>query len=68
MMAMKYLRKGYEAYLASVVEERKESPKLKGLPVVNKFEDVFLKDLPSLPPKREIKFEIELVPITAPIS
>ena len=28
---VKYLRKGYEAYLASVVEERKESIKLKEL-------------------------------------
>ena len=65
---MKYLRKGFEAYLASIVEERKEGVTLKGLPVVDEFEDTFPKDLPGLLLEREIKFEIELVPGTAPIS
>ena len=50
------------------MEERKEGPKLKELPVVNEFEDVFPKDLLSLPPEREIEFEIELVLRTEPIS
>ena len=49
----KYLRKGYKAYLASVVEERKEGVKLKELPVVNEFEDVFPDDLPGLLLERE---------------
>ena len=67
-MAIKYLRKGYKAYLASVVEDNKEGSKLKELPMVNEFNDVFPKDLPSLPPKREIEFEIELILETAPTS
>ena len=41
---------------------------LKDLPVVNEFNDVFPKDLPGLPPKREIEFEIELLPGTGPRS
>ena len=68
MMTMKYLKKGYKSYLASIVEKRKEGTKLKELPVVNEFEDVFSKDLSGLPPEREIKFKIELVSGTAPIS
>ena len=64
----KYLRKGYEAYLVSVVEERKECVKLKELPVVHEFKDVFPDDLPRLPPEQDIEFEIELMPRTAPIS
>ena len=32
------------------------------------FLDVFLDDLPSLLPDRDIKFKIKLVPGTAPIS
>ena len=68
MMAMKYLKKGYKAFLAFVVEDRKGGLKLKELPVVNEFEDVFLKDLLDFPPEREIEFEIELIPGTAPIS
>ena len=67
MKVKKYLRKWYEAYLASVVLERKECAKLKELPVVHEFEDVFPDDLPGLPLEREIEFEIELAPGTTPI-
>jgi hypothetical protein len=34
---------------------------------VSEFLDVFLEELPGMPPDREIKFVIELVPGTAPI-
>jgi hypothetical protein len=37
------------------------------VPVVNEFPDVFLKELPGMPPDRDIKFVIELKPGTAPI-
>jgi len=36
--------------------------------VVQEFLDVFPKDLPGLPPDREIEFYNELAPGTAPIS
>ena len=67
MTTMKYLRKGYEAYLVSVIDKYKQEVSLKD-PVVNEFNDVFPKDLPGLPPKREIEFEIELLLGTTPIS
>jgi hypothetical protein len=35
--------------------------------VVNEFPDVFLKELPGIPPDRDIKFVIDLVPGNAPI-
>ena len=35
--------------------------------MVNESEDVFLEDLPGLPPEREIEFEIELLPRTTSI-
>ena len=38
------------------------------MPVVSVFLDVFPDELPGLPPAREIKFEIELMPETRPIS
>jgi len=41
---------------------------LESIPVVNEFEDVFLEDLPGLPPKRAVEFSIELEPGTTPIS
>jgi len=38
------------------------------IPVVCEFPDVFPKDLAGLPPDRDIEFEIDLIPGTAPIS
>jgi hypothetical protein len=36
--------------------------------VVRDFPDVFLEELPGMPPDREVEFVIELLPGTAPIS
>jgi len=36
--------------------------------VVCEFPDVFLEELPGLPPDREVEFAIELIPGTTPIS
>ena len=38
------------------------------IPVVCEFSDVFLDELPGLPPDRDVEFKIELLPSTAPIS
>jgi hypothetical protein len=37
------------------------------VPVVNEFPDVFLEELPGMPPDRDIEFVIELKPGTTPI-
>ena len=37
------------------------------IPVVCEFPDVFLDELPGLPPDRDVEFKIELVPCMAPI-
>ena len=47
-------------------KERKVEPS--DIPVVREYLSVFPEDLPGLPPDREIEFEIELIPGTAPIS
>jgi hypothetical protein len=41
---------------------------LEDIRVVSEFLDVFPKDLPGMPPDRDIEFSIELIPGTAPIS
>lgn len=38
------------------------------IPVVCEFPDVFPEELPGLPPDRDVEFEINLLPGTAPIS
>ena len=42
--------------------------KLENTPMVSEFPNVFLEELPGLPPEREIEFCIDLVPGTQPIS
>jgi hypothetical protein len=42
--------------------------KLEDIPVVNEFQDVFPKELPGMPPDKEIEFTIDLIPGTAPIA
>jgi hypothetical protein len=42
--------------------------KIKEIPVVNEFQDVFPKELPGMPPDREIEFTIDLIPDTTPIA
>jgi hypothetical protein len=57
-------RKLFRTFMAML--ESKEI-KLDEIPVVNEFPDVFPKDLPGLPPDREIEFAIVLIPGTKPI-
>ena len=38
------------------------------IPMVCEFLDVFLDELPGLPPDRDVEFKIELLPSTGPIS
>jgi hypothetical protein len=52
-----------KASLHHVVERR-----LEDIHVVLEFPNVFLDDLPGMPPERAIEFKIELQPGTAPIS
>jgi hypothetical protein len=42
--------------------------KVKNIPIVCEYPDVFPDDLPGMPPDRDIEFIIELQPGTAPIS
>ncbi|WRX12726.1 Reverse transcriptase/retrotransposon-derived protein [Theobroma cacao] len=66
--ALKLLQKGYPAYLAHVIDTSKKEPKLKDVPIVSEFPDVFPDELPGLPPERELEFPIDLLSGTIPIS
>ena len=41
--------------------------RIKDIPVIREFKDVFPKELPGMPPDREIEFTIDLIPGTSPI-
>ena len=55
-------------WLASLTLEDEVRPDLDLPRVVCEYEDVFLDDLPGLPPQRVVDFGIELHPGTSPIS
>ncbi|KAA0060217.1 ty3-gypsy retrotransposon protein [Cucumis melo var. makuwa] len=68
MRASKLLSQGTWSILASVVDTREVDVSLSSEPVVRDYPDVLPKELPRLPPHREIEFAIELEPGTVPIS
>ena len=55
-------------WLASLTLEDEERPDLDLPRVVCEYVDVFLDELPGLPPQRVVDFGIELHPGTSPIS
>ncbi|KAJ4974918.1 hypothetical protein NE237_008092 [Protea cynaroides] len=68
LKAKKCLVKGAVGYLVSVVDLTKESPQMKDIDVVRDYPDVFLEELPGLPPDRATEFVIDLIPGAAPVS
>jgi hypothetical protein len=54
--------------VATPVVQHIVAQNLDDIPVAYEFLDVFLEDLPGMPPDRDVEFIIELQPSTAPIS
>ena len=65
--AKRLLCKGCETYLAHVIDKSTPEVTLDNVPIVQEFSDVFPEDLLCLPPDRELEFEIELLPGSAPV-
>ena len=63
-------REGYQVYAVHVeeIEQQTEEELLDAIPVIREFKEVFPKEIPHLPPKREIDFSIDLVPGATPVS
>nr|GEU41078.1 putative reverse transcriptase domain-containing protein [Tanacetum cinerariifolium] len=53
---------------AKVMEKKSNGKGLEDIPVVREFTKVFPKELPGLPPVRQLEFQIELVPGVAPVA
>ena len=64
----KMLRRGCQGYLAVVRDVEADKGAVERVPVVCEFPDVFPEELLGLPPDREIKLCIDVVPGTNPIS
>ncbi|GKF70217.1 hypothetical protein Tco_0203274, partial [Tanacetum coccineum] len=50
------------------VEDKSEKKRLEDLPIVQDFPEVFPEDLSGLPLTRQVEFQIDLVPGTAPVA
>ncbi|GJW23559.1 hypothetical protein Tco_0606732 [Tanacetum coccineum] len=63
---------GCDVFLAHITtKEAKDESKekrLEGVPIVRDFPEVFLEDLPGIPPARQVEFQIDLVPGVAPVA
>ncbi|GJY35744.1 putative reverse transcriptase domain-containing protein [Tanacetum coccineum] len=66
LKAQEYMAKGCQIFLAHISakkeEDKSEGKKLKNVPIVRDFPDVFPKDLPGLPPVQPVEFQIDLIP------
>ncbi|GKE63915.1 putative reverse transcriptase domain-containing protein, partial [Tanacetum coccineum] len=49
-------------------KDKSEEKRLEDVPTVRDFSEVFLEDLPGLPPMRQVEFQIDLVPGAAPVA
>ncbi|GJU90230.1 putative reverse transcriptase domain-containing protein [Tanacetum coccineum] len=52
----------------NVMEKKSDEKRLEDIPVVREFSEVFLEDLPGLPPVRQVEFQIDLIPGTTPVA
>ncbi|GKB20940.1 putative reverse transcriptase domain-containing protein [Tanacetum coccineum] len=50
------------------MEKKSDKKRLEDIPVVREFLEVFPKNLPGLPPIRQVEFQIDLIPGTAPVA
>ncbi|GJT90715.1 putative reverse transcriptase domain-containing protein [Tanacetum coccineum] len=68
----KYIQKSCPVYLAQVTSKKandeSEEKRLEDVLIVWDFLEVFPKDLPGLPPTRQVEFQIDLVPGAAPVA
>ncbi|GJR64568.1 putative reverse transcriptase domain-containing protein [Tanacetum coccineum] len=71
----KYVRVPYGNDMLIVQGERSEEEeteiperRIEDVPVVRDFPEVFPKDLPGLPPTRQVEFHIELIPGATPVA
>ncbi|XP_024990713.1 uncharacterized protein LOC112524999 [Cynara cardunculus var. scolymus] len=68
MKMRKYLKKEYVTFLAHIVDKGIKEKHIQDFPIVWDFLEVFPDDLPGLPPLRQVKFHIDLIPRAAPVA
>ena len=68
LKAKRVLHKGYEAYLAHIIDTSTSKVTLDSVLVAREFSDVIFEDLLGLPLDQQLEFDIDLLSRLAPIS
>ncbi|GJZ20708.1 putative reverse transcriptase domain-containing protein [Tanacetum coccineum] len=58
----RYISRGCQVFVAQIMEKKSDEKRLEDILVVSEFPKVFPEDLPSLPPVRQVEFQINLIP------
>ncbi|GKA20620.1 putative reverse transcriptase domain-containing protein [Tanacetum coccineum] len=66
--ACKYVEQGGHLFLAYVTEKKLKEKRLEDVLVIRDFPEVFPKELPGLPPPRQVEFRIDLVLGASPVA
>ncbi|GJU89058.1 hypothetical protein Tco_1301481 [Tanacetum coccineum] len=64
----RYISRGCQVFITQVIEKKSDEKRLEDIPVVRKFLKIFPKNLPGLPPVRQVEFQIDLIPGAAPVA
>ncbi|GJR93821.1 putative nucleotidyltransferase, ribonuclease H [Tanacetum coccineum] len=64
----RYISRGCQVFMIQVMEKKSDEKRLEDIPVVKEFPDVFPKDLPGLPPVRQVEFQIDLILGAEPVA
>ena len=68
MQARRIMKKGYETFLAVILDSKRGQVDVEKIPVVREFLDVFPEELPGIPHEREVDLAIEIIPGTVLMS
>nr|GEZ42366.1 putative reverse transcriptase domain-containing protein [Tanacetum cinerariifolium] len=70
--AQRYFSKGCDVFLAHLTtreaKDKSKGKRLEDMLIVKEFLEVFPEDLPGIPPTRKVEFQIDLVPVAAPVA
>nr|GEV44860.1 hypothetical protein [Tanacetum cinerariifolium] len=64
----KHMSRGFQAYMAHVIDTNVKKKSAKDVPIVNEFLDVFQEALSGIPLERQVEFRIDLIPGATPIA
>ncbi|GJW54697.1 putative reverse transcriptase domain-containing protein [Tanacetum coccineum] len=64
----RYISRGYQVFVAQVMEKKSDKKRLEDIPLVIEFPKVFSKDLPGLLPVFQVEFQIDLMLGVSPVA